>query len=198
MDERLIRAETIVFDVGNVLLTFDPEQVITLFPPEHRAALMPVMFGERHLWARFDVGTESNEEVARRIAREADVPEGEKMVLYALHHFYETMRPLPLYDLLPDLRRMGKRTFALTNYPEPSFALTCRAYPRLREQMDGAVVSARERAVKPDPVIFHRLMERYRVQPEKTLFIDDTAANVQAASQLGFQVWHYAGDDRIW
>ena len=195
MHERLRQAEAIVFDVGNVLLRFDPERVIQLLPQEHRCALSRVMFGERHQWGRFDLGAESNEEIARSIAAEAGVPGGEEMVLYALYHFHETEIALPMYDLLPVLKGMGKKLYALTNYPEPSFSFACRAFPNLTECLEGAVVSAREKLVKPEPAIFRLLARRYGLDPGRTLFIDDTAANTDGASRVGFQTWTYAGED---
>lgn len=191
MDERLLAAEAIVFDVGNVLLRFDPERVSALLPADVRGPLAQSMFGPAHLWSGFDGGLESNESIARRIARDAGIPDAWPQVIHVLHHFHETMTPLPLAGRLAELRAMGKRLFALTNYPEPSFSLACAAFPFLTEEMEGAVVSARERLVKPDPAIFRLLARRYSLTPEKTLFIDDTEKNVISAAEWGFRVWHY-------
>ena len=196
MDERLRNAEAIVFDVGNVLLTFDAEKVSALLPEAHRDALMRAMFLDGHLWGKFDLGVQSNEEVAREIAQCAGIADAWEWPLYLLAHFPATMAPLPLYGLIDELHGMGKRLYALTNYPEPSFSLTCSRFPRLMA-LDGAVVSARERLAKPDPAIFRLLTARYGLSPERTLFIDDAAANVASAAHLGFQTWHYAGSDRL-
>ena len=95
------------------------------------------------------------------------------------------------------MHRTGKRLFALTNYPEPSFTNACRAFPYLTECLEGAVVSSREKLVKPEPDIFHFLTRKYGLIPSRTLFIDDTAANTDAAAREGFRVWHYAGKDRL-
>ena len=191
MDERLTQASCIVFDVGNVLLTFQPEKVMELIPAEHRDALRQAMFGPDWRWGAFDLGAETNEEIARSIAHTANVPNGEDMVLYSLYHFPETMRPLPLYHLIPELKRMGKKVYGLTNYCEPSFTYTTERFKNLT-LLDGVVVSNREKKAKPDPAIFALLTERYGVIPEKTLFIDDSLPNVLAAERLGFHTWHYA------
>ena len=196
MDERLLRAEAVVFDVGNVLLSFEPDQVSRLLPQEHRERLARAMFGPKGRWGEFDLGIRSNGEIARDIAKEADVPGGEDMVLYALLHFHETMRPLPLYHLISPLRRMGKRVYALTNYPEPSFTLAREAFPGLKE-LDGQLVSAREKAGKPSQAFFRLLIDRYGLNPETALYIDDMEANILAGAKAGFQTWLYAGDDRI-
>ena len=197
MDKRLLSADAIVFDIGNVLLRFDPAQVASLLPEQSRGPLMEAMFGPPHLWAAFDLGAESNEEIARRISQAAGVPAAWSSVLYVLSHFHEVMAPLPLAALLPGLRARGKRLFALTNYPEPSFTLACGAFPFLWRDLDGALVSAREKLVKPDPAIFRLLIERYSLTPEKTLFIDDLEANVKSAAALGFCTWHYAAENQV-
>ena len=121
MDERLLRAGTVVFDVGKVLLTFEPDRVASLLPAEHRAALKEAMFGPVHRWSEFDLGLKSNEQIADEIAAAASVSGGAAMVLEALYRFPETMEPLPLYRCIDGLKCVGKKLYALTNYAEPSF-----------------------------------------------------------------------------
>ncbi len=196
MDTRLLEVDSIVFDVGNVLLSFEPEKVASLLPEEHRDALSRAMFGTGWRWAAFDLGAETNEAIAQSIADAAGVPGGKEMVLHALYSFYGTMNPLPLYNAIPELKKMGQRLFALTNYCEPSYTYTSEAFPHLR-LLDGAVVSAREKLCKPDPALFAVLIDRYGLIPEKTLFIDDSLPNVQSAQEIGFRIWHYVGENVI-
>ena len=118
------------------------------------------------------------------------------MVLHALYHFPETMRPLPLYRLIPQLKQMGKKLCGLTNYCEPSFTFTIERFENLK-LLDGVVVSHREKVTKPDPKIFALLTERFGVNPENALFIDDSLPNVLAAEAIGFRAWHYADADTL-
>ena len=196
MDARLLKADTIVFDVGRVLLTFEPEKVGSLLPEEHRQALFRAMFGPDCRWSAFDLGAETNEAIAQSMADAAGVPDGKDMVLRAFYDFYKTMRPLPLYQMIPTLKGMGKRLFGLTNYGDPAFTSTCAAFPHLT-LLDGIVVSSREKVCKPDPAIFALLIERYGVIPKESLFIDDSLPNTRTAAEMGFRTWHYAGDDVI-
>ena len=71
-----MKAGTIVFDVGKVLLSFEPERVASLLPAEHRAALKEAMFGAVHRWSEFDLGRKPNEQIAEEIAAAAGVPGG--------------------------------------------------------------------------------------------------------------------------
>ena len=194
MDPRLLQAETVVFDVGKVLLTFEPERVASLLPAQHREALKEAMFGPVHRWSEFDLGRKSNEQIAFEIAAAAGVPGGAEMVLEALYRFPETMEPLPLYHCIDPLKKLGKRLYALTNYAEPSFTLTKEAFPLLKA-LDGEVVSAREKVCKPEEGIYRILLERYGLDPAGSLYIDDREENVRAGERAGFRVWHYAGRD---
>lgn len=197
MDRRLMEAEAIVFDIGQVLLFFDGYRVSSLLPERHRARLHDAMFsGPDRLWPLFDLGVESNEAISRRIAEKAGCPEDWPDVEGLLVRFPETLEPLPMSRLLPELKGLGKRLYCLTNFPEPSLSLTCQRFAFFRE-MDGMVVSAREKIVKPDPAIFRLLARRFSLVPSKTLFIDDLEENTVSAAKEGFRVWHYAGEDRI-
>ena len=76
MDERLAQASCIVFDVGNVLLTFEPDRVMELIPEDCREGVRQAMFGPEWRWAAFDLGAETNVEIAQSIAGAAGIPEG--------------------------------------------------------------------------------------------------------------------------
>jgi 2-haloacid dehalogenase len=50
---------------------------------------------------------------------------------------------------------------------------------------DGHVISGLEGVVKPDPTIFRRMLRRFDLEPSRTLFIDDSAVNIEAAAAIG-------------
>jgi len=55
----------------------------------------------------------------------------------------------------------------------------------IADAFDLIVVSAEERVMKPDPAIYRRALSLLGRRPEEALFVDDFAANVAAAQQLG-------------
>jgi 2-haloacid dehalogenase len=65
-------------------------------------------------------------------------------------------------------------------------ATDIRAYP-FASAFEAVVISGEEGIVKPDPAIFNLLVERFGVDPAGTAFVDDVAANVDAANALGFR-----------
>ena len=195
MDERLQKAENIIFDIGNVLLRFYPERVFEQMPESMRNDLYRAMFepvNGRTKWSEFDLGQRPNEEIARDVAIASGHAEATEAILQALAYFPDTMQVLPLAGEMEGLKKMGKRLYALTNYPEPSLTITMKKFPFF-SLLDGYVVSSREKMMKPDEAIFRLILEKYALNPEKTLFIDDSAQNVQAARNVGLNTWHYTG-----
>ncbi len=87
--------------------------------------------------------------------------------------------------VLTDLRATGVPLVALSNWSAEMF-------PVAREQFDflawfeGIVISGEVRVNKPDRRIFEHLAERFGIEPAATVFIDDSPANIEAASALGY------------
>ena len=55
------------------------------------------------------------------------------------------------------------------------------------KEMDGGILSYKERLIKPDPAIYRLLLARYGLSAEESVFLDDTPENVEAAKALGMQ-----------
>lgn len=192
LKEKTRDTDTVVFDIGNTLMRFDPDGLCdALIAAPHRERLRHALFAPDHTWkwACFDQALYPNEEIALKIVREEGLEDAcAAEVLYVLNHFHERMFPLPLSRGIPALKAEGKRLLALTNYawPQLEYCWQSQAFFSL---FDGRVVSSQEKVVKPDARIFRILTERYSVRPEDALFVDDNADNTAAAAALGFRVW---------
>ena len=88
--------------------------------------------------------------------------------------------------LLKQLQAEGYRAYGLTNWSAETFPVAYARYDFFR-QLDGIVVSGQEKVIKPDPRIFRILLDRYGLQAEESVFIDDNLPNVEAAKTLGFK-----------
>jgi 2-haloacid dehalogenase len=84
------------------------------------------------------------------------------------------------------------RLLALTNWSHETFPIALKKFPWL-EWFEGIVVSGEEGLCKPDPEIYSRLMDRYSVKAQESIFIDDNRENIQAAQGLGFSALHFKG-----
>ena len=67
----------------------------------------------------------------------------------------------------------------------------------IRDSFEGIVVSGDERIKKPDPRLYQILIDRYSIQPSKSIFIDDTKINVEAAIDMGFQAIHFLSANQL-
>lgn len=189
----------IVFDFGAVLFTWQPHQLVqSLFPAEAStpAAARKLAADIFHHgdWQAFDAGTLELPSVITRTAQRLNLPH------QALHGLMsripEHLAPIPeTVALLARLHQRRERhgdirLYFLSNMPEP--------YARVLEQrhdflawFDGGVFSGDVKLVKPQPEIFQLLQNRYALDPARTVFIDDLAANVQAARDHGWSGIHF-------
>lgn len=60
------------------------------------------------------------------------------------------------------------------------------------DYFDGIVTSFEEHCAKPEPRIFKRVLEKFNIKPEETIFFDDSQANCLASGEIGFQWRHVA------
>ena len=91
--------------------------------------------------------------------------------------------------LLLRLREAGVPNYCITNFSSPKFILAQERFPFLAG-FDGIIVSGDERLLKPDPAIYHLLLDRYGLKAEDCVFIDDSQPNVEAARGVGIHAIH--------
>ena len=87
--------------------------------------------------------------------------------------------------LLHEVKRRGYHLYGLTNWEAETIGVAYERYGFF-SLFEGIVVSGEEHVIKPEPEIFRRLLDRYGICAEESLFIDDNLANVEAARALGF------------
>jgi len=173
-----------VFDFGGVLIDWDPRYLYRkLFRDEAEMErfLAEVCTPDWNL--EQDRGRDWDEAVRLLTERHPD-----KADLIAAYHlrWEETVRGrVPgTREVLADLRERGVRTFAITNFSAPKLKLAQRTYPEMT-WFEGIVVSGEVGLVKPDPAIYHRLLDTYGLDAPDTVFIDDAPKNVDGARAVG-------------
>ncbi|MEY2421222.1 MAG: 2-haloacid dehalogenase [Acidimicrobiaceae bacterium] len=87
-------------------------------------------------------------------------------------------------EILAELKAAGVPCYILSNMEPETFPLRVERFEFLH-WFDGHVISGMEGLVKPDPKIFRQLLRRFDLQPSRTLFIDDSPVNVEAAAAIG-------------
>jgi 2-haloacid dehalogenase len=178
--------EAVVFDIGGVLLDWNPRYLYRqLFDDEQEmerflAEVCTLEWHEAH-----DRGKPFEASCAELASLHPEYAE----MIYAWGRRSEEMIAGPIeesVEILGRLRASGVRCYALTNMETETFPLRVKRFPFM-SWFDGAVVSGFEGVVKPDPEIFRRLLERFDLTAESTLFVDDSESNVRAARELGIR-----------
>ena len=176
--------KNIVFDMGNVLLRFDPEffiQQLGVTPEDGRTLLVQVF---RSLeWARMDRGSLTEKQAAELICQR--LPERLHAAAYILTDQWE--RPIQAIDgsyaLVEELKNLGYGLYLLSNasYRQHDYwpLLPCSRF------FDGTLISADVKLVKPQPEIYRLLFEKFSLKPEECFFVDDSPPNVEGALYCG-------------
>jgi 2-haloacid dehalogenase len=184
------RADAVVFDLGGVLLDWDPRHLYRkLFDEETEMNrfLAEVCTLEWH--HAHDLGVPPEETVPRLVQ---DHPEQAELI-WAWPRRSEEMVAGPIEDsveILRELKQRGVPLYALTNMERETYPGRRDRYPFLR-WFDGTVVSGFEGVAKPDPRVFELLLERFGLNAATTLFIDDSPKNVDAARGVGMQATQF-------
>ena len=92
--------------------------------------------------------------------------------------------------------RQGHRLYALTNWSAETFPLARQRFEFLK-WFEDIVVSGEVKLAKPDPRIFALAIERCRLEPARTVFIDDSLRNVEAGRNAGLHALHFLSPDGL-
>jgi HAD superfamily hydrolase (TIGR01509 family) len=184
------KARDIVFDVGGVLLDWDPRHLYRKVFDDAEA--MERFLAEVCTWEwhhRHDAGVpfaESIPALTERFPHEA-----ERIAMWETRYGEMILDEIPgTADVVRDLHARGDRLLVLSNMPSEVWTPLTERFDWFG-LFDGWVVSGDERVVKPDPTIYRILVERFAVDPASSVFVDDRIENVDAAAALGFDVVHF-------
>ncbi|MDD5028011.1 MAG: HAD family phosphatase [Rhodoferax sp.] len=189
----------VVFDLGAVLLSWQPARLLRHYFPERLAGepeavtLAQQVFGDPN-WLAFDRGALTLPEVVADTAARLNLPAGPLHALVRgigaaltpLSDSVALLRALHVLRLVGQGRGPVKGLYYLSNMPQP-YARYLLQQHDFFDCFDGGIFSADVGFIKPEPAIYQLLQLRHALVPGRTLLIDDLVTNVQAAQALG---WH--------
>jgi 2-haloacid dehalogenase len=179
-----------VFDVGNVLLRWDPRNLYRkIFGDEAQMEWFLSSVCTSAWNIEQDRGRDWDEAVALLVAEH---PDHETSIRAFHERWHETVSGVfeENVALLERLRGAGVPTYCITNFSGQKFAEAKQRFPFLAG-FDGTIVSGDERLLKPDPAIYNLLLSRYRLDAGNCIFVDDSRANVDGARSVGMHAIHY-------
>ena len=188
--------DAVVFDVGNVLLKWQAQELLTRLVPErpdlHKELTRRVF--KSPYWCMRDRGSATVEEVIDAMSS------GNAEIAPYVRRVMTKWIDLPAIpegvEALKKCKEHGVKLYALTNYADREFAYACEQHEFFR-LFDGFVVSGRVHMVKPAQDIYGHLIETFGLEPARTLFIDDSPANIEAALHCGWQGLCYNEEGKL-
>lgn len=185
-----MKPELVVFDIGNVLIEWQPERTYAeVFGPDRAAAFFrDVPIHRTHLQldagARFSVILDLIEDYPAYADEIRFWVDGWSQL--ASRRIDHSIR------LMQALQAKGVPVWALTNFGDEPFDVSCADHPFLTE-FDGAVVSGRIGLIKPDPEIYAALEQATLTRASRILFTDDRPENIAAARARRWQTHLFEG-----
>ncbi len=182
--------KNIIFDLGNVLLKFQPSEFLLRFTNdvEYVDQFVPKIF-RSSLWMELDRGTISIEDAKNKFV--SQYPKEEEFLTLFFSHWMEMLTPIGKnIEILKEIRALGYKTYILSNYIKEAYTFIEKKY-EIFTLFDGQIISGFEKTIKPEKAIYLELLNRYRLIPEESLFIDDVLFYLKPAKKIGMKtIWN--------
>lgn len=176
--------KNIIFDVGNVLLGFDPERYLENrgYTESEKQILRKNMF-HHPLWLDADRGVVEGDALREGFA--SNDPEHRDLILDAFDNVEQTIWEYPYTkEWTRSLKERGYHLYVLSNYGKDLYERTKHLMSFL-PYMDGVVFSYECHLLKPEHDIYQHICDRFHLNPEECVFMDDRKENIDAAKDYG-------------
>lgn len=190
--------DTIIFDLGGVLVDWKPEYLYRkVFNGNEKKVQWFLNNVCTSAWnAEQDGGRTIEEAETLKIA---EFPEHEELIRLYYKQWHQ-MFSGPIeenVELFKQLKASGNyKIYALTNWSAEKWELALELFPFFN-YFDGVVVSGQEKIRKPYPEIYNLIVDKFAINPENALFIDDNEENVIAAKALKIYGIHYKSPQQL-
>lgn len=184
--------KNIIFDVGNVLVTYDPDSYLKNlgFDEETIDAVNHAMF-KNDLWNESDRGVLPTDELVAGFVANNPAFEAEIRKAYNLAEGTIQSRDYAV-DWVKGLKERGYHLYILSNYAEGILEKT-KCKMGFLPFMDGAVFSYECKLIKPEAEIYKHLCDTYKLEPSECVFLDDRLDNAEAARAFGLHAIQFPG-----
>ena len=180
--------KNIIFDFGNVLIKTDYEEIIKHFTKnqEEKEFIINEVVGspEMSKYGLINTGFLTIEEVIQLINDRTNNIHKELVENFLLNYIKYKKWNDNILEIVQNLKNNGYKLYVLSNISEYVFK---NFRSTLEPLFDGLVLSYEIHKIKPYNAIYKYIIDKYNLNPDETLFIDDTKVNMESANKLGIK-----------
>lgn len=183
----MISYKNILFDMGNVLVTYNPEWVIRHYTEDEELIreVKNIVFHSQE-WFLLDAGLIEEEKAERNWMERLSSDKARELAHLSFQnwHLYN-MKVIPgTAEMIRALKENGKEIYLLSNASMRLLSIYKEVIPAV-ECFSGIFYSAAHKCVKPQDIIYERFLKEYSLKPSDCFFIDDLEENISAAKAVG-------------
>jgi putative hydrolase of the HAD superfamily len=192
----MILYKNIIFDIGGVLLTWDPESYVKKILGED---IDTKFFSDRLFtsrdWKELDRGSYSIEELHKIYLEK--YPEISTEINLLLERWFEIIKPInENIALVPKLKENGYNLYIISNYVKEAIEEMKTQY-EFFDYFNGMIISCYVNQIKPEKEIYESLIKKYKLNVKESIFIDDSPENVEAAEKVGINSIHCRNPEQL-
>lgn len=187
--------KNIIFDLGNVLIAFHPENFVNKnIDEKYREKFYNVVFKGQE-WADLDRGTLEYEDAVRIFSEKLPECSQEIKKLFD-NYILDALEPIEKnIEVMKSLKEKYK-LYVLSNFHYPAFDHIYKNWEFFKA-FDGKTVSGHCHLLKPEKEIYNLLCHTHSLKPEECLFIDDTKVNIEEAEKMGIKGIHLTSPELL-
>lgn len=189
--------KAIIFDFGGVLLKWDPRHLYQRYFPNDPES-MERFFTEVDFagWnSRQDKGRPFKEGVTDLSAQ---FPQYSHLIQAYHEHWIESIVGMfdETVEIMKQLKQKGYPLYGLSNWSAETYPLAREKY-HFFDLLDDIILSGEVGHNKPEPEIYHIMLEKIGKPAQECLFIDDSLPNIQQANRMGFVTHHFRSSEEL-
>ena len=185
--------KNVIFDLGNVLLTFKPEAFLLKYTSNQEMIDFFINnITHSSTWLEMDKGIRSIK--TARIFFSEKYKTKKSIIDLFFDNWMDIFTPIQEnIQLLEELAKKGYDCYYLSNFIEEAFEFVNKKF-EFFSFFKGGIISSLVKIIKPDPKIYTTLLTKYQLDPQKCVFIDDILGFLRPAKKLGFKTIHYTSN----
>ena len=190
--------KNVIFDLGKVLIDTNPSEYLRKYgydEEKYQVLLDAILYDS--LWSDMDIGKyESYKDIVEIYVGKHKELESEIRRFFD-EDWMELYTPfegaLAFYN---EVFERGYDIYILTNFSKDGYEFISNKFDFFKKAK-GSVVSSHIKMAKPNPEIYKYLLEKYSLNPDECIFIDDSAVNIKTANELGIHGIVYTDCDSL-